>query len=72
MSTLSTFRAYARERLYEGALNMVWLLVTAALLATTHLLWPFRTWLWGLALGASVGGGSVFIVGSLELWRRSR
>lgn len=51
---------WLKRRLANGAMNLIWLAVTAAMLVLVHYLWPYHHWTWGLVLGAGVGGSAVF------------
>lgn len=51
-----------RHWLADGALNLLWLIVTVTGLVGVNYVWPYHSWSWGLLLGACVGGTAVLAV----------
>lgn len=47
--------------------NSLWFIVTGLSLIAVTMLWPFQSWMWGLVLGAGVGGSAMIIVGQIVI-----
>jgi hypothetical protein len=46
----------------QAALNGAWLLTAILLMTGIEMVWPYKTWAWGVILGIGAGGSAVFLV----------